>query len=178
MPGVTSLSLVSGYESDSSTSSTHHDAVVDEDLQVTAVTPAPTRLADPRAAGTAGAATPSARQSTIAAFFSPASNEVNPQQQRAKQKRAEQRRKKVHDAAANPTAPARAEHIDKARVVRSHAQRTAARCRGRPPQVQQRARNVKKVVLRGTWYLVRLSESRPAEYVQCLLVIVSRTRPC
>ena len=74
MPGVTSLSLVSGYESDSSTSSTHHDAVVDEDLQVTAVTPAPTRLADPRAAGTAGAATPSARQSTIAAFF-PASNE-------------------------------------------------------------------------------------------------------
>ena len=75
MPGVTSLSLVSGYESDSSTSSTHHDAVVDEDLQVTAVTPAPTRLADPRAAGTAGAATPSARQSTIAAFFSPASNE-------------------------------------------------------------------------------------------------------
>ena len=53
MPGVTSLSLVSGYESDSSTSSTHHDAVVDEDLQVTAVTPAPTRLADPRAVGTA-----------------------------------------------------------------------------------------------------------------------------
>ena len=33
---------------------------MDEDLQVTAVTPAPTRLADPRAAGTAGAATPSA----------------------------------------------------------------------------------------------------------------------
>ena len=45
MPGVTSLSLVSGYESVSSTSSTHHDAVVDEDLQVTAVTPVPTRLA-------------------------------------------------------------------------------------------------------------------------------------
>ena len=101
-----------------------------EDVELTVgVNPAPTRSAD----DAVGAAAAKARQPSIARLFT-SKQAPTPQQQRAKEKRAEQRQRDddVDDAAlliANLTAPARAAHIDKTRVVRSHAKVRAARRR-------------------------------------------------
>ena len=68
----------------------------------------------------APAPAPQARKSTqtgIAGFFSKPA--LTAQQRKAKEKRAEQRKKDVAVAVANPTAPERAAHIDKTRVVRT-----------------------------------------------------------
>ena len=81
------------------------------------------------AAGSCGARAapapaPQARKSTqtgIAGFFSKPA--LAAQQRKAKEKRAEQRKKDVAAAVANPTAPERAAHIDKTRVVRTHTER-------------------------------------------------------
>ena len=81
------------------------------------------------AAGSCGARAapapaPQARKSTqtgIAGFFSKPT--LAAQQRKAKEKRAEQRKKDVAAAVANPTAPERAAHIDKTRVVRTHTER-------------------------------------------------------
>ena len=75
-------------------------------------------------AAPAPAPAPQARKSTqtgIAGFFSKPA--LTAQQWKAKEKRAEQRKKDVAAAVANPTAPERAAHIDKTRVVRTHTER-------------------------------------------------------
>ena len=111
---------------------TRRSSSVVQDVEVTDVTPAPTRSAGAAgtagAAGAAGAAAAKARQPTIARFFT-SKEALTPQQQRAKEKRAEQRQRDVAAALANPTAPTRATHINKVRVVRSHAKVRAARHR-------------------------------------------------
>ncbi|CAN0084103.1 unnamed protein product, partial [Ascophyllum nodosum] len=66
----------------------------------------------------APAPAPQSIQTGIAGFFSKPA--LTAQQRKAKEKRAEQRKKDVAAAVANPTAPERAAHIDKTRVVRTH----------------------------------------------------------
>ena len=67
---------------------------------------------------------PQARKSTqtgIAGFFS--KPVLTAQQWKAKEKRAEQRKKCVAAAVANPTAPEREAHIDKTGIVKTHTDR-------------------------------------------------------
>ena len=103
-------------------------AVEDVELTVGVNPSAPTRSAD--AAGADAATAAKARQLSIARLFT-SKQAPTPQQQRAKEKRAEQRQRDddVDAALANLTAPARAAHIDKTRVMRSHAKVRAARRR-------------------------------------------------
>ena len=75
-------------------------------------------------AAPAPAPAPQARKSTqtgIAGFFSKPA--LTAQQRKAKEKRAERRKKDVAAAVANPTAQEKAAHIDKTRVVRTHTDR-------------------------------------------------------
>ena len=75
-------------------------------------------------AAPAPAPAPQARNSTqtgITGLFSKPA--LTAQQRKANEKRAEQRKKYIAAAVANPTAPERAAHIDKMRVVRTHTDR-------------------------------------------------------
>ncbi|CAB1100668.1 unnamed protein product [Ectocarpus sp. CCAP 1310/34] len=79
--------------------------------------PPPKRRTAPAAASGASSGQ-AARQTSISGFFR--LPQPTPQQQKAKQKRDETRNREALETMANPTAPERAAHIDKTRVIRSN----------------------------------------------------------